>query len=366
MKASHRSLLAIAAGAALLAASCATGAGLMKAGGAAPGLGETAYRPACVLVEDVRADRDGVRVRWLSDYVPGLRDGPGDSAVYIIDSGLPGGTLLVVGGTHANEIAGMTAATMLAERARPTKGRLIVIPHLNSSGLSYGDADNPRPSWIRLEAASGVRYLRYGSRFVHPIHQGQTDPARYLLPGGLESLPGEEQRNINRAYPGLAEGNLTQMVAAAVMAMLNEERVDVAVDMHEARPASKLRWMIVSNPKCLDIAIGAIFALEDEGIDMKLDRSSTEFRGLSHREWGDGSGAAAFLVETVNPAQAAGVPVDQLRDPEFPLWKRVAVQLEALRAIADAYGEAFPDGEVRYDGVPGYAELEARGLEAFF
>ena len=76
-------------------------------------------------------------------------------------------------GTHANEIAGMTAATMLAERARPTKGRLIVIPHLNSSGLSYGDADNPRPSWIRLEAASGVRYLRYGSRFVHPIHQGR-------------------------------------------------------------------------------------------------------------------------------------------------------------------------------------------------
>ena len=59
-----------------------------------------------------------------------------------------------------------------------------------------------------------------------------------------------------------------------------------------------------------------------------------------------------------------GVPVDQLRDPEFPLWKRVAVQLEALRAIAEAYGAAFPEGEVRYDGVPGYAELEARGLEA--
>jgi predicted deacylase len=166
-------------------------------------------------------------LRWLSQYVR-LRDTPGDSAVYVLDSGEPGATLLVVGGTHANEIAGMAAATLLVERAEPTRGRMIVIPRLNSSGLTYVDASNPQPSWIRLDAASGTRYLRYGARFVHPLHQGQSDPERYILPGSTATLPGEEQRNINRAYPGLVDGPLTQRVAAAVMELILREGVDIA------------------------------------------------------------------------------------------------------------------------------------------
>jgi len=304
---------------------------------------------------------------WLSDYEPSLRDGPGDSRVFVLDSGKPGATMLVVAGTHANEIAGMTAATVLVERAVPAEGRLIVVPKLNSSGLSYVDGANPRPSWIRVEAVSGTRYLKYGARLVHPAHQGRPDPERYAHPGSRESLPGEEQRNINRAYPGYEDGPLAQRVALAVMRILERERVDVAVDMHEARPSSKLKWIIVANPKNLDIAVNVVFDLEDKGIDLKLDRSSDEFRGLSHREWGDGSAAAAFLVETPNPAQESdpGLVVDQLRDPLFPLWKRVGAHLEALSSIAANYSASSGAKAVRFEGAPDYETLERLGLESF-
>ncbi|MDX9897896.1 MAG: succinylglutamate desuccinylase/aspartoacylase family protein [Spirochaetia bacterium] len=318
--------------------------------------------------QDVRPGPGVDEIRWLSDYQPSLLGSPGDSLVYIMDSGKPGGTLLVVGGTHANELAGMTAATLLVERAVPTGGRLIVIPHLNSSGLSYMDTVNPQPSWIRLEAASGTRYLQYGSRLVHPEHQGRVDPDRYFLPDSPDSLAGSEQRNINRAYPGIEEGPLTQRVAKAVMDIIVREKVSLALDMHEARPSSKLKWMIVANPKNLDLAINTVFDLEDKGILLKIDQSSDEFRGLSHKEWGDRTEAMAFLVETVNPAQEprVGEPVDQLGHPEYPLWRRVGVQLETLGAIVGNYNAVSSDGTILYDGIPSLEEIEAQGLEAFF
>ncbi|MBU1080147.1 MAG: hypothetical protein KKB59_06610, partial [Spirochaetes bacterium] len=160
---------------------------------------------------------------------------------------------------------------------------------------------------------------------------------------------------------------LAQRVALAVMEILARERVDVAVDMHEARPSSKLKWIIVANPKNLDIAVNVVFDLEDKGIDLKLDRSSDEFRGLSHREWGDGSAAAAFLVETPNPAQESdpGLVVDQLRDPLFPLWKRVGAHLEALSSIAANYSASSGAKAVRFEGAPDYETLERLGLESF-
>jgi len=309
-------------------------------------------------------------LKRLSDYGPGLQGGVGDAAVYLLDSGRPGATFVVVGGTHANEPAGMVAAAMLVERATVTRGRLIVVPFLNLSGLGYADPSNPRPTEIPLAAASGPRVIRYGARLVHPDDQGASDPERYVLPGSTESLAGAESRNINRAYPGSPEGPLAQRVAHAVTELLRKEGARVAVDMHEARPSSKLIWMIVANPKNLDQAIEALFDLDERGIAMKLDQSSPEFRGLSHREWGDATEALAFLVETVNPAQEprAGA-VDHMTHPEFPLKRRVGVQLEALAAITRAYNasELAADGIIfELGGVPSLQELLERGLEAYF
>ncbi len=324
-------------------------------------------RGALVIAHDVRPGPGVTASGWLSDYAPSLAGGPGDGRVYVLDSGRPGATLLVVGGTHANEIAGIAAATLVVERALPAEGRIVVVPNVNNSGAGYSDPANPRPSWIRMEAASGTRWLKYGARFIHPEHQGRPDPDRYTLPNSAETLPGEEQRNLDRAYPGKADGTLAERLAAAVVELIRREGVDIAIDMHEASPGSKNAWMIVANPKNLAVAVDAVFDLDERGIAMALDKSSEEFRGLSHREWGDCTGAQAFLVETVNPGQArTGGEVDQLRDPVFPLWKRVAVQLEAMAALVRCFDATSGAGLVRYAGLPGYAEFEARGLEPFF
>lgn len=57
-----------------------------------------------------------------------------ETAYYVHDSGVPGPTLLVVGGVHGNEPAGYRAADQI--RHWPiTRGRLVVIPQANVPGL---------------------------------------------------------------------------------------------------------------------------------------------------------------------------------------------------------------------------------------
>src|SRR5690625_2993547 len=51
--------------------------------------------------------------RMLSDYFPGLQDTAGDTPVFIIEGEEEGGTFLALGGTHADEIAGVFAAVLL-------------------------------------------------------------------------------------------------------------------------------------------------------------------------------------------------------------------------------------------------------------
>ena len=55
----------------------------------------------------------------------------GDTDVYVLDSGKPGATALVLGGTHGNEPAGYMTAILMVENAVPAAGRLLVVPHAN-------------------------------------------------------------------------------------------------------------------------------------------------------------------------------------------------------------------------------------------
>jgi hypothetical protein len=124
------------------------------------------------LKHDIRPGAGIAAVKHLSDYLPALAKTPGDSLVYVLDGEEKGGTVLVAGGTHGNEIGGMIAAILLVERARAQKGRLIVIPHANNSAASYTDARRPGPSSITLVTASGERLFKYGSRLTRREHQG--------------------------------------------------------------------------------------------------------------------------------------------------------------------------------------------------
>ena len=116
------------------------------------------------MIHDVRAGAGVTTDRRLSAYLPSLAGTPGDTAVYVFEGKEPGGTAVVLGGTHGNEIAGIMAATLLVERARVVRGRLIVIPHANNSAVSYTDPQRPGPEWIDVTTASGERRFKYGAR----------------------------------------------------------------------------------------------------------------------------------------------------------------------------------------------------------
>lgn len=316
---------------------------------------------------DIRPGAGVTGIRLLSDYLPSLKNTPGDSAVYFLEGKEKGGTIFVAGGTHGNEIAGIVAAVILVERAGLPKGRLIVLPHANNSAVTFKDAKRPGPSAITLKTPSGSRQFMYGSRLTSPEHQGMNDPERYRHPNSAEELDGSEARNLDRAYPGKANGNLTERMAYAILQIIRREEVDVAFDLHESGPESRLAWMVVANPKSLDVAARAILDLDAEGISMKLEPSSDTFRGLSHREWGDASKAHAFLFETPNPGMAdGGVQADIVGDSRFPLTRRVGVHLSTLTAILNSYNETAAGRlKVMISGVPVLSQFGPAGVGAF-
>lgn len=61
-------------------------------------------------------------------------DTPYATPYFVKDSGVPGPTVMVVGGVHGNETAGYMAAKQLTS-IMPTRGKLIIIPEANRLGI---------------------------------------------------------------------------------------------------------------------------------------------------------------------------------------------------------------------------------------
>ena len=202
---------------------------------------------------DIRPGYGVTDVRWLSDWLPALKDTPGDTPVYVLQGEAGGGRALILGGTHANEPAGIMAAILLVERAEMVQGTLYVIPHANNSAIRFntGVYNRTSPQRFELTTSSGeVRSFRYGDRRTQPEDQ-EPDPDVFVhYPSGME-LDGDEARNLNRNHPGLADGTLTQQISYALFELVNNESVDVVVDMHEASLTSSLANTLVSHPRAV-------------------------------------------------------------------------------------------------------------------
>lgn len=352
-------LLSVVAG--IGAAGIAAG-GMVSAQAAAAKIKIPSAPPA---VHDVRPG-PGVKTRMLSDYLPGLAKTPGDTAVYVLEGLKTGGTVFVAGGTHAGEIAGSMAAIVLVERAKVDRGRLIVIPYANNSAITYRDPTRSAgPATFSVKTSSGERIFPIGARLTKSEHQGEPDSPDATAPSP-EYASDNVPRNLDRQFPGKADGNLTQRMAFAIVTLLKKENVDLAFDLHEAPPGSRLAMMIVANPKNIELAAEAVLTLEANGLTMKLEESSATFRGLSHREWGDATRAKAFLFETPNPGSRKEAPGDPANDPAWPLAKRVGIHLQALAAVIEVYNGAVPDEQrVKLSNLPDAGELVKTGLGAF-
>ena len=324
-------------------------------------------------------------VKMLSDYFDKLKGTAGDTAVYILNSNRPGGTMIVMGGTHPTEPATMVSATLLVENAIVTHGKLIVVPHSCQSGFTWTEPGQGHAPFFHFTTDSGERYFRYGGRGTNPIHQWP-DPDMYLHYPSAQRLAADEIRNLNRAHPGKPDGRLTQKVAYAFRRMIELEDADIIIDQHEAPPEKPLVDAMAVHQRALDLSMFVAMELDFYGLPMRVEASPENLHGFSHRELGDHTNILAILTETSNPSQgsirgrtdealvltgkdamydyllASGNLKIRYSEQGVPMEHRVGRNLETVCQFAISFSEENPSRQIHITNVPSLNDLEKNGI----
>lgn len=322
--------------------------------------------------------------KMLSDYFPGLKDTPGDTEIYILQGEKEGGKALILGGTHPIEMGAQIASVVVLENAVVTEGTLYIIPRTNASAFTHNDSQEGHPDTIHITNDSGqVRTFRYGSRATNPVHQWP-DPDVYVNYMG-QKLSGSETRNLNRCYPGKADGTLTEKICYGIVELIKQEGIDVTVDLHEASPEYPVINAIVAHENAMPLASTVALDMQLDGIPISLEPSPKNFRGLTHRELGDWTDTLAILMEAPNPSQGrirgrtdeelvktgisdlyvkAGeigmlyIPYD---DTGWPLEVRAGRHVQGLKTIFRDYSQMY-EKSIVVENLPDLAELKENGV----
>ena len=331
----------------------------------------------------------GFEQHMLSDWFEGLRDTPGDTPVYIQEGEEEGGTVLVLGGTHANEPAGFIAAVVMLEQARMQRGRLIIAPYANMMARTHTFPQDAHPQTFSFETPAGTRReFRYGARTTNPVNEWP-NPDIYIHPQTGQTMAGVERSNLNRAHPGVADGGATERLAHGFMQLIKKANVDRAIDLHEASPEYPVVDALVAQERAMELAAMATMELEFEGVPIRLEPSPENLRGLSHREWGDETDALAILMETCNAsagrfrgktdealihtgedkAYEKSAALGRLYVPwesyDRRFEERVARHVTSVRLLADNLEYVREGKGVAIEGLPTYQELSDAGVGAF-
>jgi hypothetical protein len=330
---------------------------------------------------------DGVTFQTkLSAFLPNLKRTVVDSDVYILDSGKPGGTVLVLGGTHPDEPSGHLTAVVLLEKAKVTTGRLIVIPEADRSAFTHNKPLEAYPNGFTIKTSNGDRRFRFGSRCANPIDQWP-DPDIYVHRPSGQRLSGDECRNLNRSYPGRPDGVLIERVAFAIKTLIQHEKVDVTIDLHEAPLEYFFINSMAMHERSRTIGIMASLNLSEQGIQMGVESSPPNLHGFTHRELGDYTQTLTFLMETANPSQgrlrgrtdenlvltgkdSCYVAADKLHrlfisfdKKGQPLSLRVARHLAGIREIVNCYNDqAHEERRVIITQIPAYKDVITKGV----
>ncbi len=323
----------------------------------------------------------------LSDYFDALEGTPADTEIFVLEGAQPGGTVLVLGGVHANEPGGYLAAVMLIENARVDRGRLLVIPWSLRSAFSHSDPGEGAPQRFTVQTPSGARTFKYGARSVNPVHSWP-DPEVYVHYPSGSRLSGEETRNLNRAFPGKPNGSFAERVAYGITQLIEKERVDLTIDLHEAMPEYPNINVIVAHERALGLAAMAQVRLMIRGVQIALSPSPPLFRGLTHRELGDHTDTFSVLMEAPNitigrlRAQTNEASILQAKDSFYvwgaklnrlfvpfteegwPLDMRVARHIAGVKELSAALGTVKPTAAVQLQA-PGYSDIVSNGIGAY-
>ena len=324
----------------------------------------------------------------LGHYFDGVAGTRMDAPVYVFDSGVPGGSVLILAGTHAYEPASPLMAYVVLENISVTQGRVFVIPRGNMSAASLGMLGNAYPPFFRIKTAWGEQKYRIGDRETNPLEQWP-DPFTFVHYPTRQVMAYQDSRNLNRAFPGRPDGNLTERTAFAITELVRREKIDMTIDVHEASLGYPVVSTYVCHQRAEEMCMMAAMVLSAEQFPMKTETSPQSLRGLTHREIGDFTDSFAVLMETPEPFidKFVGPMTEELmltgRDEfmqtaadrgllyaEYSLETGASMNYRVGRHLAGAaevikqMGEFYPAKTVRA-AWPTYAEIMQHGVGHF-
>lgn len=330
-------------------------------------------------------------VKKLSDYSDVVKGTVNDCNVYIFDSGVEGGTFLIWGSTHPEEPAGVMTASLLVENLKVTQGKVIIIDRENNSASTNTRVGEAYPRFFTYETDWGTKVWRFGDRHANQL-DSWPDPEVYIHYPSGQTLANVDIRNTNRNWPGKANGLLTERTNYAVMELIRQEGVDMTLDFHEAELEYTVENTIVVHEKGQAVAAMVSMDLTANTFDVPvgMEFSPTALHGLSHREVGDYSDAASYLVEVAEPmldrirgitdeellmsgkdrfvmmAGDRGLLYAPIDENGWPIEKRVARHIAVATKIIEVNNTVNPDQVITIEGIPTYEEIMANGLAPYY
>ncbi len=341
------------------------------------------------LKEPVVLSRGVTQVKKLSAYFPGVKGTISDSNIYVLEGAKPGGTILILGGTHPEEPGSRLTTWILTENAVADQGRVFVINSANRSATTVTRLGGGYPPDFTIHTKWGEQKFRMGDRWSNPLDQWP-DPEAYIHYPSRQELAYVDIRNLNRAFPGRANGTLTEKTCYALIQLIQKEKVDIVIDLHEAELQYPVISTIVAHEKGQNLAAMASMMISGtEGFSIGMEYSPPALHGLSHREIGDHTQAISLLLEAPEPfldatrgrtdrrlllegkdefvvkAGKHGLLFEKMDENGWPIEVRVGRHCSTILQILELWSEENPEKSVIVKGVPRYAEVIEKGIGNF-
>lgn len=327
-------------------------------------------------------------VKKLSDWYGAIKGSVNDCNIYILDSGKPGANMLILGGTHPEEPAGNITAELLVENAELSYGKLIIAIHSNRSASTVTRPGEGYPQFYSMKTPWGSKKYRMGDRYANPL-DSWPDPETYIHYPSKQMLAYMDIRNTNRTWPGRANGSLSEKTNYAFMQLIHTEKVDLVIDLHEAELEYPVIGTIVAHQKAQELAALVSMDLSANQFRIGMEISPKSLHGLTHREIGDFSNAAAILIEAPEPfldrvrgvtdekllltgkdefvmrAGKAGLLYWPIDENGWPIETRVARHITTISKTFEAWTLMNPEKPIEATKLPTYSQIELEGLGDF-
>jgi hypothetical protein len=199
-------------------------------------------------------------------------------------------------------------------------------------------------------------------------------------------------RNLNRTWPGKAEGSIVEQTCYAFMELIKKEGVGLFMDLHEAELEYPVISTIVTNQNAQEVAAMASMTLTAFEFErpIGMEFSPPSLHGLTHREVGDYSGALSLLFEAPEPfldrvrgitdehllltgedpfvmkAGEYGLLYEKVDEKGWPIDVKVGRHCSTILQVIQTYSEMYPDKAVALSKVPRYAELIEKVVGHYF